>query len=172
MKITHVVFFVFIILLTSLAQQAKSKPCKCCSIEHNQFDFWVGNWAVYDTLNNLVGTNKILKNYDNCLLQENWVSKGKNKGTSYNYYNPSDSTWNQLWIDNQGTILKLKGSFEHGKMILKSDLQRGKKVDWYYNRISWQLLDNGNVVQTWDILSKNNSLIANLFKGIYKPSEE
>lgn len=52
-------------------------------------------------------------------------------------------------------------------MILKSKLQKGKKVALYYNRITWSKLENGNVVQTWDILDENDQLLANLFKGIY-----
>ena len=157
------------ISLSLTAQDSLTNNCACCSIEHKQFDFWVGEWSVYDTLNNFVGTNNVIKDYDNCLIQENWVSAGKNRGTSYNYFDPSDSTWNQLWIDNQGTILKLKGTLIDGNMILKSKLQKGKKVAWYYNRITWSKLENSNVVQIWDIFDENNKLLTNLFKGIYKP---
>ena len=40
------------------------------------------------------------------MLQENWISNTVNKGTSYNYFNPVDTTWNQLWLDNQGSIVE------------------------------------------------------------------
>ncbi len=151
-----------------LAQDTLDNNCACFSNEHKQFDFWVGEWNVFDTLGNYVGKNNVVKQYDNCLIQENWTSAGKNRRTSYNYFDPTDSTWNQLWIDNQGAILNLKGQFANGAMILKSKLQKGKKVAWYYNRITWSKLENSNVLQTWDILDENDQLLANLFKGIYK----
>jgi hypothetical protein len=165
--------FVLVLISISLsltAQDSLTSNCPCCSTEQKQFDFWVGEWNVFDTLGNYVGKNTVLKQYDNCLIQENWISAGKNRGTSYNYFDPSDSTWNQLWLDNQGTILKLKGTLIDDNMILKSKLQKGKKIAWYYNRITWNKLKNGNVVQIWDILDENDKLLANLFKGIYKPS--
>lgn len=164
-------FFAFLILSISAiySQDSTNNNCSCCSSFHDQFDFWVGEWEVYDTLDNFVGSNNIVKQYDNCLIQENWISAGKNRGTSYNYFNTKDSTWNQLWIDNQGTILKLKGHFVNGEMTLKSDPQKGKKVKLYYNRITWKKLENGNVIQTWDVLDENDTVLANLFKGIYKP---
>jgi hypothetical protein len=169
MKMRCVVLFCLLLVINLNAQDQK---CACCSDENDQFDFWVGSWSVYDTLDNFIGSNDIVKQYDNCLIQENWKSKGKNRGTSYNYYNPKDSSWNQLWIDNQGTILELKGSFKNGKMILKSDLIKGQKVDWYYNRITWEQIEKGYVKQVWDILDKEDNILRSLFTGIYKPEKE
>ena len=171
MKKIFVLILILSINLLLSAQDFLNNSCVCCSKEYNQFDFWVGEWSVFDTLGNYVGKNSVLKQYENCLIQENWISGGKNRGTSYNYFDPSDSTWNQLWLDNQGTILKLKGALLDDNMILKSKLQKGEKVAWYYNRITWIKLESGNVVQIWDILDENDKLLANLFKGIYKPSE-
>lgn len=172
MKAPYIILISYLLTIQIFAQNSGSSQCACCDENHNQFDFWIGEWAVYDTLDNLVGNNKIVKMYENCLIQENWVTKGKNRGTSYNYYDPSDSTWNQLWIDNQGTILKLKGNYRDNKMVLKSELLKGKKVDWYYNRITWQKNDDGSVSQIWDILDNHNKLIRNLFIGIYKAAEK
>jgi len=159
----------FIVAFFSInAQENNTAECKCCTENHTQFDFWIGEWTVYDTLDNMVGSNTITKSYENCLIEESWISKGKNRGTSYNYYDPKDSTWNQLWIDNQGTILKLKGSFLNNRMVLKSELKKGQKVDWYYDRITWQEINDGTVKQTWEIFDKNNNLLTTLFTGIYK----
>ena len=169
MKIQNIFILLIISTLSFFAQDSIKNNCVCCSEKHSQFDFWVGEWTVYDTLDNYIGTNKIIKQYENCLIQENWISGGKNRGTSYNYYDPTDSTWNQLWLDNQGTILKLKGSFINGEMVLKSPPQKGKKVEFYFNRITWSKLMNGNVIQTWDILDEEDNVLTNLFKGVYKP---
>ncbi|MCW8850497.1 MAG: hypothetical protein OQJ81_11005, partial [Melioribacteraceae bacterium] len=100
MKIKNIFIYIFIVAIPLFAQDSTENNCVCCSNQHSQFDFWVGEWTVYDTLDNMIGTNKIVKQYESCLIQENWISAGKNRGTSYNYYDPNDSTWNQLWLDN------------------------------------------------------------------------
>jgi len=75
------------------------------------------------------------KQYDNCVLGKNWISSTKNKGTCYNYYDAKNKTWNQVWVDNSGFNLVLKGNYNNGKMILKSHLLDGKKGK-YYNQIT------------------------------------
>ncbi len=47
--------------------------------------------------------------------------------------------------------------------------KKGKKLQVYFNRITWRKLKNGNVIQIWDILDEKDNVLANLFKGIYKP---
>ena len=144
----------------------------CTRLENSQFDFWVGNWNVYDRQDKKVGENRIEKQYENCLIQENWVSTAANKGTSYNYYNPADSTWNQLWVDNQGSILNLSGGFQDDRMILKSGLQTSQKGQQYYNQISWINKPDGTVHQVWEILNPAGAVLQTAFYGIYKRKED
>lgn len=157
---------IFILLLAPVI--LKSQNTGCNYPESNQFDFWVGDWNVYDSTGALVGENRIEKQYENCVIQENWVSQGVNKGTSYNYFNPNDSTWNQLWLDNQGSILKLKGKFQNNMMVLKSDLIPGKKGSFYYNQISWIKNADGSVYQVWKIFDDKGSFLKQLFFGVYR----
>ncbi|WP_420552491.1 hypothetical protein [Tenacibaculum aiptasiae] len=151
------------------AQNKGTKPCS--SPEYSQFDFWVGNWNVYDTKKNLIGTNNIIKLSNACAIQENWVSKtSKSKGTSYNYYNKSDNSWNQLWVDNTGFSLELKGQYDANKMVLKSKLIKSQNGD-FYNQITWTKNSDGTVTQIWDYIDKNHKKIKEVFKGIYKKQE-
>jgi len=143
----------------------------CNYTQSNQFDYWVGNWNVYDTLGNLVGENNIVKQYENCVIQENWKSTGVNKGTSYNYFNPTDTTWNQLWLDNQGSILRLKGAFSENKMIMKSDIIQGQKGWLYYNQITWVHNSDGTVNQIWEVFDDKNKFLQLAFYGVYKKKD-
>lgn len=142
--------------------------CPCCTAHHNQFDFWVGEWIVYDTAGDVVGKNSIEKLENNCVVSEHWRGDKGLTGRSYNYYNSMDSTWNQVWIDSQGTNLVLKGTSEPGKMVLKSELIKGTNVDFYANQITWIANENGTVTQLWQILDKENQILATVFEGIYK----
>ena len=101
-------------------------------------------------------------------MQENWISKsGPSKGTSYNYYNKADDSWNQVWVDNSGFSLVLKGNLENGSMILKSDLIKGQK-NTYYNKVTWTPNKDGSVTQLWELLDKDNKILSEAFRGIYK----
>lgn len=148
-------------------QSNEDKQCNCCTEKHQQFDFWVGSWNVYNTKGDLVGTNTITKNYGDCVLKEEWISTGSNRGTSTNYYNKSDDSWNQVWVDNSGFSLILKGNLIDGAMILKGELIKGEKGN-YYNQISWTLNSDGSVTQLWELFKTDGSLIQEAFKGIYK----
>lgn len=82
-----------ILLLGGLSVTSVAQDCPCCSPEHRLFDFWVGSWTVYDSLDQVVGSNEIVKTQKGCLLVENWSSASGSTGTSYNYYQKTDSTW-------------------------------------------------------------------------------
>ena len=156
-----------LIVMQSITLNAQP-DCPCCTEWHKQFDFWIGEWEVYDTAGTRLGENTITKLEDNCLLSEHWVGAKGYTGRSYNFFNTKDSTWNQLWLDNAGGHLKLNGRLIGEKMILKSELLKGQQVDWYYNQITWTPLKDGAVEQLWEIFDKENSLIMVAFKGIYR----
>lgn len=159
----------FLSALLFLIQEIRAQEsCACCTEQHQQFDFWVGDWNVYDTLGNLIGENTIEKLVVECVLSEHWRGGAGGVGRSYNYYNLADSTWNQVWIDGTGSNLVLKGKLIKGNMVLQSDLLPGQKIDWYRNRITWTPNHDGSVTQLWEILNKEDVVISQAFKGIYK----
>ena len=149
-----------------LSQNQKKAPCS--GEKYSEFDFWEGSWKVYDTKDKLIGTNRLIKMQNNCVMQENWESKtSSSKGTSYNYYNRTDNSWNQIWIDNSGFSLVLKGNLVNGKMILRSELIKTEKGN-YYNKITWSKNNNGSVTQVWEYENEQGKVISEAFRGIYK----
>ena len=102
----------------------------------------------------------------NCILLEQWKGSGGGTGSSINYYNKADSSWNQTWVDNKGSVLELKGKLENGVMVLKSELLQGQTAK-YFNQISWTPNEDGSVVQLWEIYGEDKTLLKTLFKGIY-----
>lgn len=160
-------FGLSLFLLIPLAMPAQSE-CACCTEKHAEFNFWIGDWMVYDTIGNLIGENHIEHLEDRCILYENWKGSGGGTGRSFNFYDASDSTWNQLWLDNKGSNLMLKGRAEKNKMILTGvKLQEGKN-GLYRNRITWTLNEDKTVSQQWDIIDKQGEFLFVAFKGIYK----
>jgi len=167
-----IIFLVFFALTGSLKAQTN---CACCNETHKQFDFWVGEWIVLDSLGNKVGENQISKIEENCIVSEHWTGAKGGTGTSHNYYDKTDSTWNQLWIDNKGNVLKLKGRLESGRMVLKSDPEAagvsGKKNDSAYNQITWTQNEDGTVSQLWETYDQYDKLVKTVFLGIYHRKE-
>lgn len=168
MKTLSLIIITTLFSLTASMAQTKA-PCACCTENHSAFDFWEGDWTVYSPGGNIIGTNNIVKMEDNCVLQENWVaSGGVTTGTSYNFFDLSDSTWNQVWISNTGNILRLKGNInENGAMVMKSHLVSGPNGK-FYNKITWTKNKDGSVTQIWEILNQKNESISQAFEGIYK----
>jgi hypothetical protein len=146
---------------------AQNESCPCCTENHRNFDFWVGEWEVYDTTGNLVGTNTIDKIQDGCLLRENWIGSGGNTGTSMNFFNLKSRQWEQIWVDNSGTHLYLKGNRIGNQMVLSSDEFTHTDGRQYINRITWTLNDNGTVRQFWEVL-QNDKVVNVAFDGLYK----
>ena len=146
--------FVVISLLFFLSTfiHGQTENCVCCTENHAAFDFWIGTWNVVDRAGAAVGTNRIEKLQDDCLLQENWTGTGRSTGTSINFFNSKSKQWEQLWVDNQGTYLKLKGNRKGNQMILSSDRFTHTDGNNYINRITWTINEDGTVRQLWEIL--------------------
>ena len=98
------------------------KLTPCTSEKYRQFDFWVGDFKVEGPNGNYVGDNEITMQLDGCMLLESWKGASGMHGMSTNFYDPSDDTWNQYFIDNNGTPQNwpaLKGKLEeNGSMVL------------------------------------------------------
>lgn len=141
--------------------------CNCCTSNHDDFDFWIGKWEVFDTIGNKVGENVIKRIENGCALQENWSGASGVTGQSMNYFDPADSTWNQLWVSSSGTVLKLKGGVKDGAMVMRSEMIHTDSTV-YYHQIKWSKVEGSNdVIQEWTTRDKDGDFMKLLFKGVY-----
>ncbi len=155
----------------SISVFSQNKDCKCCTEKHAEFDFWIGSWTVTDAKENLAGTSVIDKIQNNCVLRENWKSaKGSYTGTSSNFYNHTTNQWEQMWLDNQGESLHLKGNKIGNKMILKTDEVINKDGKSFFNRVTWTFNEDGTIRQYWEMVTDNTEIIV-AFNGLYKKTE-
>ena len=158
------IFTVFII--TSLI--AQSNNCACCTEKHQEFDFWVGEWTVIQPNGTPAGKNTLIKIQDHCILQENWVSATPGyTGTSNSFYNAKTKQWEQIWVDNQGQTLHLKGNRTGNQMILKTSVEINADGKPFFHRVTWTANKDGTVRQLWETIT-NNDKITIAFDGLYK----
>ena len=167
-------YFLFLLALLTLSaaqSQSQANKCNCCTEKHAEFDFWEGSWEV--TANGKpAGKNRIEKIQDGCILRENWTSANAGyTGTSYNFYNYQKKQWEQIWVDNQGQSLHLKGNREGNQMILESEELPNKEGILYRNRVTWTLNEDGSVRQLWEIVS-SGKVVSVAFDGLYKKAQE
>ncbi len=163
-----------IIIVTSVLQlsvYSQDKSCACCTENHSAFNFWVGEWEVTLPNGKNAGKNSITHKEGKCVIQEKWISASPGyTGTSNNFYNLKTKQWEQIWIDNQGASLHLKGNKIDNKMILRSDDEIDKDGNTFYNRVTWTDNADGTVRQLWETITKmpDGEKVAIAFDGLYK----
>lgn len=142
------------------------KPGPCDGSEFRQFDFWVGDWDVFTPDGQLAGTNKVERMLGRCVISENWSGSKGTDGKSFNVYSAVDQKWHQTWVDSQGTLLELAGTFADGRMVLEGDspVANGNPLR---NRITWQKLPDGRVRQHWQVSADGGEKWTDAFIGLY-----
>ena len=151
------------------AQPAPPPPPKPCSApEYRQFDFWLGDWNVYDPKGELAGTNRITREYEGCVLKESWAAAGPvaQQGSSYNTWSPATRRWHQTWVDSTGGFLLLDGELRDGAMQLAGEMPApgGGTVR---HRITWTPLAGGRVRQFWERSRDDGRTWTVAFDGTY-----
>jgi len=147
------------------ATSPSRKPAGCPAAPNRQFDFWLGDWDVADASGKPAGRNRIVAVHDGCALQENWAGNGGFTGTSLNAYDAERKAWHQTWVDNNGGVLQLDGTFADGRMVLSGEsTDDGRKV---VQRIAWQRLPDGRVRQLWESSSDGGATWSVAFDGYY-----
>lgn len=161
--------YLSVLLLAMLAPSAYGQERPCTAPEYRQFDFWIGEWAVFQD-EQRVGTNRISRTAGSCALLEQWESVRGTLGTSINFYDPQSGEWNQLWVgEGGGLILRMHGAFADGQMMLGTDRTRETPDGDVYDRIRWYQ-DGKDVMQIWEV-SPDRQDWEPIFRGTYRRVE-
>jgi hypothetical protein len=120
-------------------------PANCDTPQHHQFDFWVGEWQVFDArTRQLVALDRVEKHSQGCIIQQNMTFltdlyrrpgvKYRLAGIGVNRFD--GEAWLQMWADNQWGAIFLRGSLDaHGAMVLVSVIpSRNRDVKLVYER--------------------------------------
>lgn len=140
----------------------------CVAPEYRQFDFWVGSWSVTNPTGKVVGTNRIESILGGCVLQEHWRDSNGGDGTSLNMWNAADSTWRQVWMNDGGNLLELKGKLIGKEMVLFGTRPTpGQAGGLTTDRVTWTPLPNGTVRQLWESSTDGGATWTTAFDGTY-----
>lgn len=143
--------------------------CTTQQAPYRDFDFWIGEWEVYDASNNeLVGSNSISRLADGCLLLEQWQSVQGNTGTSMNFYDPLHAVWRQVWQSN-GVFIDYQGALDdNGAMLLEGTISYHKTGRTAPFRGRWQPQEDGSVLQVLEEFHAASGQWSGWFTGIYR----
>ena len=122
---------------------------QCDAAAFREFDFWVGEWNVSTPDGQVVGTNRIEREYGGCVIHERYSTARGYSGESLNMYDVGRKVWHQTWVDNSGTLLALEGGLIDGRMVLAGE-SIGADGQKSRQRITWTPHSDGSVRQLWE----------------------
>ncbi|HZI28858.1 MAG TPA: hypothetical protein VFD64_11890 [Gemmatimonadaceae bacterium] len=152
-------------LLTS--SPGAQQPSRCASASYRQFDFWIGEWEVSDSLSRRLGSNRIERVLDGCVLYESWSGATGARGHSFNAFDPGDSKWHQTWVDNEGTVLMISGGIVNGEMVMEGERRLADGTQTL-ERITWTPNADGTIRQIWQSSRDRGMRWSIVFDGLYR----
>ncbi len=140
----------------------------CATPEYRQFDFWLGNWDVYefDGPDRVVAHANVRKILHGCAIMEDFKNSSGPEGMSFSAYDEHRKVWQQSWVSDRPQVLVIEGSAESNAMTLsgreaidggRSRLIRGvwRKVEGGVRETAVTSLDDGKSWDPWfDLIFK------------------
>jgi ketosteroid isomerase-like protein len=92
----------------------------CTSPAHRAFDFWIGDWDVFDAgASQPTAHVEVESILGGCVLRERYEDGTGLRGESFSSYDPSHGDWQQTWVTNRGQLLVIRGK-PHGRELVFS----------------------------------------------------
>ena len=125
--------------------ERKIHPC-LFSDEAKQFNFWVGEWDVYNPQGRHDGASVIQSFADGCGILENWTGTIGGSGKSINFYDPTAGKWFQYWIGQAGGPARYSGVYRDKAIRYEGEpvIVSGKKM---LSRLTFFNIDANTVRQ-------------------------
>jgi len=145
----------------------------CSGPEYRQFDFWLGEWDVFNPAGQKIGRNQITSTNDGCVVYENWRDARGGTGNSFNFYESTTKRWHQFWVASNGnatplsaapdgTPMPMSGGLVDGAMVLQSPAG-GKPL----NRWTWSKVEGGKLRQHAEQSNDDGKTWTTVFDGLY-----
>lgn len=131
-------------VMASAAAPAVTATRSCASSEYRQFDFWRGDWDVFDqATQKLVAHAHVSSILGGCALLEEYDDLEKHGGRSFSIYDASRGVWHQSWVSDRGALLVIEGHFHDGVMELVGSDRPAAGAGERWVRGTWQANSEG-----------------------------
>ena len=128
---TVLVFCISTVLLSGKAFSQIRTPAPCTSPQYREFDFWIGDWDVFETANNASSAHvRVDSILGGCVLREQYQDNTGAVGESFTTYDVGRKLWHQTWVTNRGRLLTIEGGKQNRAMLLTGSyyLENGNEV--------------------------------------------
>ncbi|MEN7342595.1 MAG: hypothetical protein AAAFM81_06600 [Pseudomonadota bacterium] len=154
------------LLAWAVVAEAQTFSPACTDENFRQFDFWLGEWDVKTNDGKVVGTNRISRTLDGCVVLEEYTTPSGFLGKSFNIFDKTRGVWHQTWVDNSGLLLNLEGGVVGDSMVL-SGVTTDRDGATMQQRITWTPNTDGTVRQLWEAKSPMDDWQV-VFDGTYQ----
>jgi hypothetical protein len=116
----------------------------CTDAAYRQFDFWIGDWDVFDIERPtvIVARARVELILNSCVVHEVYEGIDGHKGESFSIYDATRNVWHQSWVNDHGYLLTIEGRRQgHAVMLQGVDHQPNGKPRQV--RGEWRSEDNG-----------------------------
>ena len=137
----------------NVAHSTAEPNAPCAAAEYHQFDFWVGDWRVYDAkTNEVVALDRVEKLAHGCIVQQNLTMLTdlyRRPGLDYRMsgigVNRFDGeSWLEMWADDQWGAIVLRGRPTQDKAMVLTTIIPSRNRDL---RLEWEKHADGSVRQ-------------------------
>lgn len=156
--------------LYGLGRLVSATPGTVCEDgPHDDFDFWIGEWDVFNPEGDQIGTNSVERVLDGCVVTESWVSGAGFPGRSINAFDSETGQWHQTWVSaNFAGHLRMSGELnDQGQMVLKGQREAVDPGFTIFDEYIWTPLPPDEVKQV-GIVKVPAVGLEGRFVGIYK----
>ena len=114
------------IAASALFLLAAQPPPPCSAPQQRQLDFWIGEWDVFNTADNVrYATSQIDRIVGGCGIRERYEAPaapgGAYSGTSYSAWDRKDGKWHQMYVDTNGNVTWYSGGLVGAEMVLSAE---------------------------------------------------
>ncbi len=166
-KLLIIKFLIFGLAVAATAQETTEAPPCEADARFAEFDFWIGDWDVFDGSGRWVGHNRIESAQSGCVLVEHWYGASGGTGMSINYFDAVSDQWVQVWNASGGMQIDIRGGLTEDGMLLTGKihyLTTDKTADF---RGLWTPLHDGRVRQFFEQSNDGGRSWSPWFEGFY-----
>jgi hypothetical protein len=100
--------------------QAPARSAKCAAAEYHQFDFWLGDWDVFELedAKKPIARARVDAMVGGCAIREVYEQSDGLVGDSVNIYDGAGKAWHESWVTNRGQLLLIDGALQDSRMKL------------------------------------------------------
>lgn len=142
-------------------------PC-AADERHHAFDFWIGEWTVTQN-GQFAGDSSVQPLLGHCTVFEQWESANGGFGKSFNYYDPGQDHWRQIWIGDNGSFIEFTGQARDDGIFFTAETTNPADGVVTHHKFEFTRIGESDVRQYWETSIDGGETWQSIWDGRYTP---